>query len=117
VVRERIGRIQNTVAKVQVAIETEATAIDGAMQELRRELEQHDRELERVTADVAHEKEEAERYRALASLTKTQQDAFLRTLSKNQRGGYFAGFWLGVASSLGAAVAWLVLSYLWRVLK
>jgi hypothetical protein len=109
VVRERIERIQNTVAKVRVAIESEATAVDTAMNELKVALEQHEHELDSVTAEVARQKEEAERYKALASLTKVQQDAFLKTLSKNQRSGYVVGFWLGVAgSALVTAISFAV---------
>lgn len=74
---------------------------------------QNEHELERLTADAARQKDEAERYKVIASLTKRQQDAFLKTLLRNQRGSYIAGFLVGVASSVVVGILFLVVDLLW----
>ncbi|MCP3976086.1 MAG: hypothetical protein GY720_16520 [bacterium] len=96
-----LDKIETTFAEARSAISRETSSVDGAISQFKKLLEGQETRLQRLQQESKTARAEAEKYKALASLSKEQQAAVIESLRSGRRPDYLIGFALGF---LGSAV-------------
>ena len=94
------ARIKENFAEVQAAVIRETSSLDSAFSNLQSDIGNQERQLQKIKLELGKALRELEEYRALASMTREQQDVFLRILSRQKYQEYFVGFILGLVGSI-----------------
>ena len=101
-IRTRITGLHKTLESVVQTVNSESLAIEKTLHQLALELDT-------VQSELATQKKELDHYKELASLTKEQQAAVTKQLSRNRPKDIVLGLIIGIAGSLIAAVVWSLL--------
>jgi len=101
--RNSLEAIQRVVSEGLRDVERARSAIDKALEEEKRVLEQLDQEIKRRRG-------EAEHYVALASVSKEQQQALVRALGWERRWSIVVSFIVGMATSILGGLALLAMT-------
>jgi len=94
---------------IQVAVRREMSMVDVAIQNLQSRIATQERQLERARSELGRTLRELEEYKVLASLSRDQQEIFLRFLSRQKYQEYVIGFILGIVGSVLANLAFELL--------